>query len=400
MNQGFFTTRKLSQTLTLLQQMPGNSNRIPLVLAPIGAGKSLLLEQLCFKTPPHWQLCRIQGGPLVDRSILINKLAESWLPDLAIKGEKIDEKALVYNLTGLASVGKIPVVVVDDTDLLPSDSLKTLLLAHRHENSLFFPILFADTTLQSSLPELTASLAIKEPFHLLPLSPWNSDEIAAYFKRKTGQPPRQSQLDKLIRHSKGLPGKLILPETKMEAPKDSKSPILSAGIIGTVTLLFAAVFILSWLLAPQSATEREASPAVSTPPIKQNGTRVVALPRPKSTPPLPDLTNQAEQTPPPVIHFQTKKWLQTQKPGHFTLQLISLRNLNNLKQFALKHKLNPNKLASFTTPKEGLIWHSLVYGSYPDKRTALRARLLLPDTIDPESVWPRSFKSIHKIMKP
>jgi septal ring-binding cell division protein DamX len=183
---------------------------------------------------------------------------------------------------------------------------------------------------------------------------------------------------------------------KREVPFTLPLPLFIAA--GFIVGLAATAALLHYPPTPPApAPETKPQPA----PIKPSGhqERVISLvlPPPAISEPVP--APVAEPAPP--IPWQTAQWWVAQPANHFTLELATLPNLKELQSFVYKHHLTPEgELAWFTHQKEGQRWYTLVIGRYKDRRSAMKARLLLPDSIDPEQVEPRSFGSIRNASDP
>ena len=87
-------------------------------------------------------------------------------------------------------------------------------------------------------------------------------------------------------------------------------------------------------------------------------------------------------------------WLWSQNPEHFTIQLLGSHNLDALRSFMQKHKLE--KQASFyRTLRDGKEWFVLLHGSYTERAKAKAAIEKLPADIRKTQPWARRFLDIH-----
>jgi len=91
---------------------------------------------------------------------------------------------------------------------------------------------------------------------------------------------------------------------------------------------------------------------------------------------------------------EQSSWLWGQSPTHYTLQLLGARTESSVKKFVLQHKLQ-GKAIYFNVKRHGKDWFSLVYGVYPDKGSAIKARTTLSASLQKAKPWPRNFASIH-----
>jgi len=91
---------------------------------------------------------------------------------------------------------------------------------------------------------------------------------------------------------------------------------------------------------------------------------------------------------------EQSSWLWGQSPTDYTLQLLGARTESSIKKFVLQHKLQ-GKAIYFNVKRQGKDWFSLVYGVYPNKGSAIKARNTLSKSLQKAKPWPRNFASIH-----
>jgi len=151
--------------------------------------------------------------------------------------------------------------------------------------------------------------------------------------------------------------------------------------------------------APESAVE-VTPPSAPPPPVK---------PVPSAPPPPPKTVEPrvkvveppvkkpaAAPVPVPAAPDDIKReaWLQGQPPGSFTLQLMALKDENDVRRAIEKYKLQ-DQAAYFTIQRSGQTLYALVYGAYPSRDEAVRAGQKLPAGLISGQPWARTFKSIH-----
>lgn len=94
------------------------------------------------------------------------------------------------------------------------------------------------------------------------------------------------------------------------------------------------------------------------------------------------------------------QWLMQQEKKHYTLQLLATANQATIKKFIKNNQLDNSNIATYRTRRNNKEWFALVYGSYPDRKSALVASDALKLQINALEPWPRSFGSIHMILAP
>jgi septal ring-binding cell division protein DamX len=464
----FNTTHKLKQLLLLLQQYPGNSLRIPLVLGPVAAGKSALMRQLCRKAPSSWRLSQVVGAPEMNGLGLIRQLALDWMPERSLS----KKSELMQGLVELKQRGLLPVVAVDDADRLPQEALRLLLQLRREAGAAgFYPILFADSEQLAELQRMAAG----DPLQLLYLSPWTAEEAVALYKQEKGKSPSLGQLNRLLERSAGWPGRLL----ELLDDPSALNPSwlnLSLGLVLALLVIVGLFFarlpqtqdLLGQFAKPNSAApsalaedltlglpELEPRPAPQLQPqpaaepalrqltpaprqvkpalrqVKPAPQQVQPTPRqpkpapapapavapPPSAPPVASTVASPEQAPPPASvlapasapepaqapapapdqasgpELQDNSWLKRQPAQGFSLQLGYFTRMADLRRFATKHPLDPGQPLAAIKQGQGYL---LIYGLFPDQRSATRARLLVPDSLEPERIKLRPVADLKK----
>ncbi|QFY89179.1 SPOR domain-containing protein [Magnetovirga frankeli] len=444
----FNTTHKLKQLLLLLQQHPANSQRIPLVLGPTASGKSALMRQLCRKTPSQWRLSQVQGSPDINGLGLIRQLALDWMPERSV-GKKSE---LMQGLIELKQRGLLPVVAVDDADRLPQEALRLLLQLRREAGAAgFHPILFAASDQLTELQRMAAGdplqLLYLSPWTAEEVAALYKQErgknpslgqLNRLLERSAGWPGRLLELldDPSALHpswfnlSLGLIlGLLVivglffarLPETqdllgRLNLTSDSTPSPLGEGLTPglpegpglpvTDNPAERAAASGHKPLSERQGAGQQPAPVLPPRPRPQPTPEPEPAPELRPRPPLPQGSPRPERGPPeqpqPPVRpaarapqaqapnkglLQDNAWLKRQPAGLYSLQLGHFTRLADLRAFAARHQLDKDQPLAVIKQGQGYL---LIYGLYPDQRAAARARLLVPEGLQPEriTVWP------------
>ena len=83
--------------------------------------------------------------------------------------------------------------------------------------------------------------------------------------------------------------------------------------------------------------------------------------------------------------------------GHYTLQLSSSSNYNNLNSWAKKEKLE--KYVVYETTRNGQPWYVLVSGIYASKDEAKRAVATLPADVQAKNPWAKPLHQVQSDLK-
>ena len=88
-------------------------------------------------------------------------------------------------------------------------------------------------------------------------------------------------------------------------------------------------------------------------------------------------------------------WIRKQNPDHYTIQVISSRNEQRIKQYMVKHGLT-GQSAHFRLQRAGQsVIYIGVYGVYSSVAEAKQILQSLPDEVKDVQPWIRGFKSIQ-----
>ncbi|WP_341936438.1 SPOR domain-containing protein [Marinimicrobium sp. C2-29] len=93
-----------------------------------------------------------------------------------------------------------------------------------------------------------------------------------------------------------------------------------------------------------------------------------------------------------------ENWISRQRPGNFTIQLLSASREITVKAFMRQHGLIEES-AYFESRYRGGPWFSVVHGSYGSAEAAQRALDRLPASFKEASPWVRRFRDVHRIME-
>jgi len=92
--------------------------------------------------------------------------------------------------------------------------------------------------------------------------------------------------------------------------------------------------------------------------------------------------------------FQKEKWIASQNPENFTMQLFGTYDRQNADAFIQQHKLRGD-VGYFESSRNSKPWYSVVYGAYPDQSAAQAAAKSLPSSLGKVKPWIRRFDDIQ-----
>ncbi|GEM_PF-4327103 len=135
-------------------------------------------------------------------------------------------------------------------------------------------------------------------------------------------------------------------------------------------------------ISPQE-TDADSEPLIPSPP------RPEAVPEAPMVPPRPVPTEAGPRHP-----VDASQWILKQPPGHYGLQLLALADPGAVQGFMDKHGLR-GKAGYYQARRRGKDIYVLIYGSFPDRASALKARDRLPPTLRRARPWPRLMKNVQ-----
>ena len=98
--------------------------------------------------------------------------------------------------------------------------------------------------------------------------------------------------------------------------------------------------------------------------------------------------------------IQSEKWLLSQKPSHYTIQIMGVRNEALLFDFVESAQLlEQNEIAFYQTTFKDKPWFQLLYGVYPTKKDAQSAADAFAPKIRKSSPWIRRLSAVQKAIR-
>jgi len=125
----------LQQRIDLIEHLLEFGRQLIVLSGPPGSGKSTLLAAIAQAAGQRWTCVTIQGGPALQARALLAQIADALDVDLSADGEpRMAHTMLRLRLSVLERAGKLTVLLVDDADELPPDTVATLVALARSED--------------------------------------------------------------------------------------------------------------------------------------------------------------------------------------------------------------------------------------------------------------------------
>jgi DamX protein len=200
----------------------------------------------------------------------------------------------------------------------------------------------------------------------------------------------------------------LQPQTKIEAPTpaEEKAESSQPAVVSPENRKALREAEFGGLLPPQTKIEtpppvgKESVPSQPiVAPSEQRELAEKTEPRPaEARLPQAAMENIIEKTEERSIH--SEKWLLSQEPNDYTIQLMGARDEVLLFDFVKKYQLlEQNEIAFYQTTFKDKPWFQLLYGVYPTQRDALSAADKLPPKIRDSSPWIRRLSAVQKAIR-
>lgn len=201
----------LQQCLELLIQLAEYSDRLILVSGPDGAGKTSLLRLFLDQARDHWHRCVYQGSEQIHADELFAAIADCIDPE---NDAQVGAEELPQLLQAVHLAGRRPLLIIDDADRLPQETLRALTAfarAHAADGPLLPMVLFTRPGLSLRIGQ-SNTLDIQE----LALPTMELDEARVFLNHRmqiagsqTAFPIPDEAFEALHEEANGYPGGLL-----------------------------------------------------------------------------------------------------------------------------------------------------------------------------------------------
>lgn len=149
----FYNGEQIEQRLNLLLHLARSSDKVGLLLAEKGVGKSTLLTQIQQNSGDDLRICRIDAQASIDSPTFISECISSFGVDGAGELQNRHEELLRDRLKRLLKLNIKPLLLIDDIDAISADNLAIIMdwLSWQDEDEY---LLQAIVTASHTMPEL------------------------------------------------------------------------------------------------------------------------------------------------------------------------------------------------------------------------------------------------------
>jgi DamX protein len=418
----YYNGPHVEQSLNLSLHLASSSDKVALIQADSGVGKTCLLSQFLARSNDNLKVTLIQGQFSPDiKIVLFQCLRDFGVDEYDIRSSDEHLELLKLRVSQLRQLDVRPVMLIDDADKLHEDVFNQIMswLNWTHDNVFSVQAVICCKQPVSGLEKIKVRL---QNVDLLPLA---EQEIEAYLTTRLQQVGYQGapvftkkQVNGFFKKSKGNPGLLnklahqsllgVNPSLKSVARPKPKvnTKLLFKGIGGSLLVIIVILLLvfqnkINALFEQPEESQIEivdaepelaivdADPVVSQDQYSRNE--------------LVELVSELEESSTPKqIQMQTELngegWVFQQKGTDYTYQLMGSWEKQELTDFIEKYALEGN-VAAFESMRNGRTWHVLIYGVYGSKQAAIKASQAWPAPLNSQPSWLRRFDSIKAQIK-
>lgn len=478
----FYQGPAIVQRLNLILHLLRATQRVSLVVAAEGVGKTTLLDELTRRAGTDMRLCRLDGGKAIDQTQLVTKCAQAFSSAPTATGE-VSATSLKNQLITLKKHQVTAVLIVDDVHRLNKATLaklaemltwqegeQYLLQAVLTSKSVHTPLSDKSSRLHTlHLPTLAADEI--QPYLITRLQgvgyqgavhPFKKSDIRRFYRRSKGVPARINQLahqrllgvarltpewlrfHRLGRYFKWLVYTLLvvllalalfyqeqinavfnppstdtaevtIPDTdnelttvdveddqvtsKREADRQELETLVSEletdlpSTDETPVLMLDPMWIGGMLASAEDQNSRTEIPSSLT---LDGALNLSAQPEAEQEAPDTAETKSeplSELTANPDI--QSTEWILSRPSSDYTFQLMGSWELTDISEFIDDYEL-AGDVAVFSSLRDGKNWHAVIYGQYPSRDAAVKARDSWTPPRNNMSNWLRRFDSVQR----
>lgn len=208
----FFLAEQTEQRLNLLLHLVRASDKVALLFAPKGVGKSALLSQLQNNMADDVRICFINASPSIEtKTLIVHCLREFGVDDNEIRLSENHLELLQQRCLSLQHLNIKPLLLIDDAEQLSEDTLVLILSWLNWQSNDHF-LLQAVLTADHAMPELNT---IHGRIQRVDLPALPEAELAAYLYHRLesvgykGELPfKTNVLSYIYRKSSGNPAQI------------------------------------------------------------------------------------------------------------------------------------------------------------------------------------------------
>lgn len=445
-----FSTASLERRLEVLLHLIDHAQGAILVVGERYSGKGALRKRLLVGTTERWDVVQLHANAMLDPRSLLHDIAQGLGATPRGSDRKSYLEAIEAALVGYRGHELLPILFVDDAHELPAEGLR-LLFALAQPKAARIPLrvlLFCEPQIRTVLdaPELQALQS--QLGHVIDLPPLSLEETRAYLEARLPHiglegllPLPQTLVQRIHTESKGLPGRIDELARDKLTGTDSLSGDRPTGpgvtrwnrwrLYTCAALLAAVTLYIALGPIPDTAPHLPdggiiplelpgAVPTDSDLPGQEQASpepgvelaedtrdalepdRPLTTESPAEPTPVPQPLPARPEPPPkppeparPEVAGHTDPWLSAQRSDHYVVQLFASQNPTAVARFLRQTGLPP-RARSVSSYRDGKTWQLVVYGPFPNRRSAMASMASLSPTLRAHKPWIRPLRDLQR----
>jgi DamX protein len=455
----FFKGGQIEQRFNLLLHLIRASDKVGLLSAKQGSGKTTLVTQLQQSMGDDLRICRINGqASITSMEIIMQCLAAFGVNDNDVQFSNDHLMLLKDRLFRLRELNIKPLLLIDDIDLLSEEILVVLMNCLSWQNNEVF-LLYAVFTSKKAIASLSNIHGRLQHIDLPSLS---EQEVALYlnyrldavgyrgdtifslkslkqcYRQSAGQPalinqwahqhllgikpsfthPIKINVEQLMPLLRWLGlGLLVITLIFLLLFQDTINELFSSNTVEDTTIEksfsgqqqeLATIILDEDNVTSSAQAERDeltslvselaiVAPAEPEKVITPTSQDEVAAQN-QTIAVKPALSSEPELPTESSTTMHRQDWILQQSATNYTFQLMGSWDEKEVLEFLDKYALTGD-IAKFESMRNGRIWYALIYGVYDNKQAALDASSTWPAPINTLPSWLRRFDSVHQQIK-
>jgi len=434
----FFKGGQFDHRLNLLLHLVRATNKVGLLVAADGQGKTSLLSQLNHRSGDELRISLVNGHVSANsQAVMASCLKSLGVSDSEIKSSNNHTATFKNRLKQLRKLNVKPLLLINNADTLTEEFLETLsiwLSWKDDERYLLQAVIVSNKALEL---EGDAQLRLQD----IDLPVLAEQDLERYLDHKLMRAGYQGEKlfsEKVLKrmYSKSLGNLTLINQLAHQHLLGFQSPLSEpSGIkLNSVPWMAVSVVVILLVLLLSYQADINQWMAQQNPDIEIDEPTIIEVQEPelatiivdnKSTTsdnlqreeladllaniPEPELEvmphgdeatiNLVELVPnvsePGIYKHQ---WVLQQQATHYTFQLMGSWDKQEVHEFIEQYALTGD-VALFESLRSGRVWYALIYGSYNNKQAALAASSQWSAPLNTLPSWLRRFDSVQKQIK-
>ncbi|MFW5451004.1 MAG: AAA family ATPase [Methylophagaceae bacterium] len=440
--ESYYSGTQSEHRLNLLRHLVRSTDKIGIIVAQEGLGKTTLLFQLQQRAGDELRICHVDGEAQLDTNeTLVSCLRQLGLDKSEIEAGDDLANLLENRLKQLRRINIRPLLLLDNGQRLSEQSLMTLShwLSWQDGDDYLLQAVIATNS------DISLADSVQSRIQMVDLPVMQEQDISAYLMFRLtsvgyqGESPfSDKDVQQIYRLSAGNPALinqlahqqlLGLKPTSLKSSSFDFS-LLKVGIrwfgVASLIVLFALLLgyqdqLNQWLTPPsknseiveQSVTDVLEDAELTMVVVEDDKVKTNEQAQREE---LTSLLSEIEQVEPQhdveplavkesiiaeessIADIHQQDWILQHQSSQYTFQLMGSWDKQEVMEFINKYSLEGD-VAMFESMRNGRSWYAVIYGVFDSKQDALSASKDWPTPLNTLPSWLRRFDSVQKQIK-